>query len=189
MISKPIAKPKRKSKMDPQNNILSTRSRLQSFFLILILKQKWLERICKVCTRRPLLYWFYNGSWRETVLGLGHQGPMLYLMYKEFLLFLLLLSEIAISVGFYTVAFSWKLGANHFLCFCTYPNYDDFLLQFICQNVPKLILATLGPFGPSVCLSWKSPVLGCFFGDPWFFWAFWVTLCGCIKHSSLRIYT
>ena len=28
-------------------------------------------------------------------------------------------------------------------------SYDDFLLQFICQKAPKLILVTLAPFGPS----------------------------------------
>ena len=38
---------------------------------------------------------------------------------------------------------------GHFLCFCRCPNYDDFFDEFIFQNAPKLILATLGSFGPS----------------------------------------
>ena len=47
------------------------------------------------------------------------------------------------------VAFGCKCLGGHFLCFCRRPNYDDFLEKFIFQSAPKLILATLGSFGPS----------------------------------------
>ena len=43
----------------------------------------------------------------------------------------------------------FKVFGGFFLCFCRCRNYDDFLLQFTFQNAPKLILATLAPFGPS----------------------------------------
>ena len=46
------------------------------------------------------------------------------------------------------VAFGCKCLGGHFPCFCRCPNYDDFLEEFIFQSGPKLILATLGPFGP-----------------------------------------
>ena len=47
------------------------------------------------------------------------------------------------------VAFGCKCLGGHFPCFCRCPNYDDFLEEFLFQSAPKLILATLGSFGPS----------------------------------------
>jgi hypothetical protein len=47
------------------------------------------------------------------------------------------------------VSFLQKILGCLFLCFCRCPNYVDFLLQFTFQDAPKLVLATLGSFGPS----------------------------------------
>ena len=52
----------------------------------------------------------------------------------------------------------------HFLCFCRYRNYEDFLLQFIWQDAPTLILVTLTILGLLGGVYLSPPVLF-WFGD------------------------
>ena len=84
----------------------------------------WLEHMCKVCARCALLLRFW---------GLRVTTDRFCVFSFVFIICLLFLEvRIAISLGF-------KWG-GHFLCSCRCRNYDDFLLQFIHQNAPKLML-------------------------------------------------
>ena len=69
VLSKPTAKPERKSKLWCQSSILCTRSRLISVISKNILgKRFWLEHVCKVCAQSILLLRFCSDSWCEAVL-------------------------------------------------------------------------------------------------------------------------
>ena len=93
----------------------------------------------------------------EAVLGpSGHQVSNLYTLYKGFIMLLVFWeAQIAISLGFYKELLHVldRFGGS-FSMLWQLSKLEQLLLQFTCQDVPKLVLATLGSFGPSGGISW-----------------------------------